>query len=328
MKLCSNPFESLEIHKNGECYPCCPRYTDSFSFGNIFKNSFDQIWNSKNAYFFREKILNGDYSLCSNRYFCARMYPLVKNIQYSSGYCDKGPLHIKFCHDDECNIACNSCRPKVRKNSDEKLQQLNNLITTIILPLGKNLQVAEFAGNGDPFASRHYRKCIQALAKEYPSCKFGIHSNGLLCDEKNVQELGLNNRIASMSISVDAATPDTYRRIRRGGDFYKLLDNLDWIASKRKDFSAFFLFFVVQSKNFREMPDFARMAKGVQATATFWPIYDWGSFSKQDAFAKANISEEKHPQFKELQAILEHPALHEEHVNLNELKYLTPVLYP
>ena len=72
--ICYMPFYMAEISENGNVYPCCPRFIDFYSFGNLFENNFQEIWFSEKANNFRNKILHNDYSLC-NRNMCTSFSP-------------------------------------------------------------------------------------------------------------------------------------------------------------------------------------------------------------------------------------------------------------
>ena len=65
-EFCTRPFEEIEIHINGEVYTCCPNWNKAYSIGNIYKNSFEEIWNGEKAQELRTRIMNKDYSLCDN----------------------------------------------------------------------------------------------------------------------------------------------------------------------------------------------------------------------------------------------------------------------
>ena len=48
-EYCKHPFNSIQVQNTGEIYCCCCYWTDFYSFGNIFEQSFDEIWNGKRA---------------------------------------------------------------------------------------------------------------------------------------------------------------------------------------------------------------------------------------------------------------------------------------
>ena len=62
-KICYMPYVNVMIYANGTVAPCCYMPFKSYSFGNIFKQSFNQIWNNKNFQDFRLKLKNNRQSI-------------------------------------------------------------------------------------------------------------------------------------------------------------------------------------------------------------------------------------------------------------------------
>lgn len=128
-----------------------------------------------------------------------------------------------------------------------------------------------FAGNGDPFASRHYRKLISAIASRYPHMKFLLHTNGILCNEANCAKLGILNQIDSVLISVNAAKKETYEKIMIGAKRERLEENIEWINRRIENGSinALHFSFVVQKENYTEMAEFVEFARKHRASCRF-----------------------------------------------------------
>lgn len=55
-KVCFIPWYSTYISWEGDVYPCCYYYNGQINFGNIFKKSFAEIWNSPAYQKFRESL--------------------------------------------------------------------------------------------------------------------------------------------------------------------------------------------------------------------------------------------------------------------------------
>ena len=69
---CKRPYQAVYITVDGFVTPCC-MYFDSrvLNFGNIFKESFQDIWNSQRFKTFRKKLMttvNNSYPLCRSCY--------------------------------------------------------------------------------------------------------------------------------------------------------------------------------------------------------------------------------------------------------------------
>ena len=64
--ICKVPFGFIEINQGGGVYTCCSAYIKDGCIGNIFNQSFEDIFNSDKAKTIRRNCLNDDYSMCFN----------------------------------------------------------------------------------------------------------------------------------------------------------------------------------------------------------------------------------------------------------------------
>ena len=322
--FCTSPFESIEIHPSGEVYVCCPNWNQYYSIGNIFENSFEKVWNSEKVKELRRRILNNDYSLCdkSSCPYCIRKsfpFPVRKEMAKKFLWwkedvncyeeMKKGPVSVKLSYDPECNIACKMCRDKIIRLSDEELELFNSRIDTFFIPLLKDVRLLEINAHGDPFGSRHCRLLIEKVAKKYKHIKFDFQTNGILCSDNMLRQLNISyDRIFAMRVSIHAATAETYSKIVPNGYkfFPVILQNLKFLSLAREKHSfMFFLHFVVSSVNYKEIPDFIRMAEHFGARPYFWelrPIQYNYEFVDNDF-----IVEPDHPLHENLKEVLKNP---------------------
>lgn len=105
---------------------------------------------------------------------------------------------------------------------------------------------------------------IARIHKEDPACALGFSTNGKLLTPQ-VYEMYAAAGIQYIQVSVDAATPDLYKSIRRGGTFEQLQSNLEGIVAlrRRTRFTQpqLRLATVISKQNFRELPLLAEFAK-------------------------------------------------------------------
>lgn len=97
--------------------------------------------------------------------------------------------------------------------------------------------------------------------------------------------------------------------LRRGGELARVVENLNYISTQIKNIPSLRLFrmdFVVQALNFREMPDFVRLANSLGAFAYFSQIVSWGTYSPEE-FPNHAIWDSKHPDHQEFLEILRDP---------------------
>jgi hypothetical protein len=111
---------------------------------------------------------------------------------------------------------------------------------------------------------------------------------------------------------MDAARPETYRIVRRGGDFQRVLLNLaflDDLRCARGESFRFELRFVVSSMNFRDMPEFVQLGRKYRVDVIYFNIIqNWGHFPLAE-FEKLNVANPLHPEHQEFLRILESPEL-------------------
>jgi sulfatase maturation enzyme AslB (radical SAM superfamily) len=324
-KICLNPFEFIEIHPNGDVFVCCPRWSNNYAIGNIFNAGNDaitEIWNSDRAQQFRSDILSGTFNCCNKlecpRIVAQRLPNRHENIAKKlSVKLDHGPSQIKFCHDNTCNLFCYSCRADMYYVSEAEQSKLESIVDKL-KPFLKDAKILNLSGCGDPFASKHYRSIISS-GVEFSDAKFSFHTNGVLFDRNAWDDLKLQNRVLEVNISIDAATEETYKIVRRGGDFSRLKRNLGFLKDMRKinQISHFTIGFVVQSDNFLEMPAFVELGKLFGVDSVYFSlIRDWGSI---DDFKNAQVWNIEHPRHEEFLYTLSDMSLKDPIVNLGDV---------
>ena len=103
--ICTFPFDSAQISMQGDVFVCCPPWCNSYSFGNIYEQSFDEIWNGEKAKEFRRQFINENYNIC-NLDLC------VKDCSHNIVPTEvvPKPKTFIFCYDSLCNVKCIFCR--------------------------------------------------------------------------------------------------------------------------------------------------------------------------------------------------------------------------
>ncbi len=325
--FCPTPFQNIEIYKH-DTFSCCMDWNFRYGLGNIFEQNFEDIWNSQKAIDFRKKILNDDYSLCDAKKCPFARHksfePLMIDIADCKPVMEISPFFVKLEYDTECNIACNICRDKIIKNSNEEEKILDKYIDDIFIPLLKNTKIVTLSGSGDAFGSRHSRKLIQKISKTYPEIKFDFLTNGILCDEKMLEKFNLKSKIFKMRISVNAATKETYGKVVKNGEklFDKLVKNLEMIGKlQEKNLFEYYIQMVVTSDNYKEMPEFVDFARKFHAEPTLWEYRPQNCFNSSQNIYEKEIVSPKHPQHKDFLNILK-----DERLNLPNTR-ISPLLY-
>lgn len=246
MKLCTEPWTSVTIDINGDIKPCiCADWNDVGTIGNLLRADLTDIYRSGKLEAFKSKILEEDYSMCTN--VCPyKDHISDKDASVVDG--QKSPSKILLSIDQNCNLSCASCRThnifstKINSNASIILNKIYNFYQD----QDKAVEI-QLDGAGDLFASKAYQIFLQK--KFHRNFKFHIITNGnLLTKQKSIIE-NIKENITSIDVSLDAATADTYKKTR-GGVFELVKQGIEMCVSQGIKVN---LSFVVQSKNYKEM---------------------------------------------------------------------------
>ena len=94
-----------------------------------------------------------------------------------------------------------------------------------------------------------------------------------------------------LGVSVDAAKKDTYEKIRRGGKWETLCENMSYISkvrgTKSSNVEFLCLHFVVQKDNYLQMKDFIQLGEKWNADAVeFQRMANWGTVENEEYIEK------------------------------------------
>jgi pyruvate-formate lyase-activating enzyme len=341
-KFCHMPFTHLSTGFQGESFLCrCPAWVP-FPVGNVLSAaSAEAVWNSEAAVEVRRSIHDGDFKYCSRTlcsYIAAQKLPKKDDITDPTlrGYIDQRktvldhtPQMVELNHDPTCNLACPSCRTEIVAAKAEEQDTYAAAAERVILPLLKKVNGHSYiSGGGEAFSSKHFRSILGALNRDdYPGLYVYLITNGLLLTSQRWAEYpNLPEMIDVLSVSIDAARPDTYERLRRPGKWPVLMRNLEVMAEMRRaqKLRKFQINLVVQRDNFREMLDFVALGKQLGVDDIwFQRLTNYGAYD-EPAFAKADVTSPRHPDHAALLEILRDPRMKGPGINAEMLMPLLP----
>lgn len=305
--VCMAPFSEIEIDEDGNVNCCCVQYTNGYFFGNIYEQTFDEIWNGKKAKEFRQNLIDNKYTHC-NRGICnfGRLAPTNNKKSLDADY----PKFVTIAYDRTCNLKCITCRDSIIRESKFSSQEIEENIEKYYLPICKNAEELVLNSIGECLISKHSRTLIKKASEKYPNLKFNIMTNGLVCNEIVLKNLGLYGKLSTIQVSIHAATKETYDKITRTSNFKYVMKNLKWLSEEKKKgkIPTVIINFVVNSLNYKEMPDFVQLAKDLDITASFWELQKWsGNTEMLKNYENYAVFNRKHPQFQDLLEILKNP---------------------
>jgi sulfatase maturation enzyme AslB (radical SAM superfamily) len=341
-KFCHVPFTHLSTSYKGEAFLCCCPAWVPFPVGNVLSApSAEAVWNSEAAVEVRRSILDGDFKYCSRTlcsYIAAQKLPKSDDITDPTlrGYIDQQktvlndvPQMVQLNHDPTCNLACPSCRTEIIASKAEEQDTYAQAAERVILPLLRKVNGQSYiSGGGEAFSSKHFRSILAALNRdEYPGLYIYLITNGLLLTPQRWSEYPhLPEMIDILSVSIDAARPDTYERLRRPGKWPVLMRNLEVMAEMRRTetIRKFQINFVVQEDNFREILDFVALGKQLGVDDIwFQRLTNYGAFD-EPTFAQADVTSIRHPEHAALLEILRDERMQGPGINAQMLMPLLP----
>ena len=297
---CNLPHKTVAIDGFGNCMICeCDGWLP-ISVCNIMEvDTLDQIWQSPRAKTIQGSVDQGKFTWCSvNR--CG----ILKGDKVRQTY------YVSINIDDSCNLACPSCRKsKVYRTDGEEFNSRYKLVVRLLNLINKFDSPIEImmSGNGDPFASLIYRPLLLGMEPK-KNINIRFLTNGLLL-KKLMPKMSIKQSIRHLDISIDAGDRETYERVRLGGKWETLIENLDYV--KHNMDCEVTLKFVLQRDNLASLDNFVSLVERYQFRGNIIPIEDWGTLGN---FSAHNIFDTSHPDHKVLKEKLEkhrkNPLLH------------------
>jgi MoaA/NifB/PqqE/SkfB family radical SAM enzyme len=207
-----------------------------------------------------------------------------------------GPKVLNLSFDRSCNLSCPSCRKDLAISTE--LESNNSIMENISKNFGNSVETMMMSGAGDLFASKVHRKFLIDFDREKFKKLSSIHiqTNALLLNKSMWNKMNkLNKLINSITISIDAATKETYEIVRRGGNWEILMENIKFISKLDCDL---YFSFIVQDINYKEMESFYNLISDISPSSKiiFNKITNWGTYSEEE-FKNKEIYNESHPEF-------------------------------
>lgn len=324
-RFCPVPFERIQLHP-GYSVPCCPTWI-RFRLPEMRADNLMELWNGPEMQAMRRGVLDGSYARCREDvcpHLCAGTLPtlasatrphLVHALENQLTVLPNTPTNIQFSDDRSCNLSCPSCRDRrYQDNDDQRVAERKRWISSMLVA-AQDCDVVFMTGSGDPFASRSYR---EFLMEHRGSQRIELMTNGLMLTPKTWRAIS-HLSIIRIRISIDAASSETYARVRRGGDWDLLMRNLESLAPELAARGILLEFlYVVQRLNYHEMGPVIDIVERFGGTMLFTKIQDWGSYGA--AFGDQQPWRQDHPERALLLEALRDPRLRRPACNVGNLR--------
>ncbi len=355
-KYCLQPFTNVDIHSNYGVRCCSESWMPEW-IGDFSEKTLKEIWNSDILQAIRASILDGSYSFCDWHqcpFYCNDNYylytreqlenpaglspvhasritkyaPWIRYILEENTKVDIFPANYNLAYDESCNLACPSCRKKTvtYRSGPEYLFRLGihkKLLSEVKENGFENIGRFNLTGAGEPFISKIFTDFLYNFdGEKYPRLDINIQSNGILFTPDAWRKMKkIHSNINEVIVSLDASRPETYKQIRVNGSYEKLLSNIEFLASLRREgkIRRFMLAFVVQKKNYHEMPDAIRIGKSFGVDLFIFNLLnDWKSWQTGEYEANA-VWKNFNQEFEKFLDVLKDPIFDDPVVDLGNM---------
>lgn len=230
--FCPFPWTRARITSEGKLAMCCFMRADTDRpdreayLGNILDQNFDAIWFGDIAQEIRQSVLDGklhdrcDCSGCPHR----------KERQSQRFVHNEYPIHLEIdLPNTHCNVDSPACIMCERAEPNFKAE--TSRLTEVLCGIGHlmpNLEQIHLQGNAEPFFNGLIFDVLEQL--NFSEFKHRITvstvTNGMFMTE-DVRERWFSTVPHSVTVfSLDAATPETYQRIRIFDAYDSVVDNI------------------------------------------------------------------------------------------------------
>lgn len=189
----------------------------------------------------------------------ASLYPTILEIESTS----------------RCNInpPCPMCM-RVIRDPNKEFDIPEHIVTWLTNPIHA-AQWISISGIGEPMMSTQFERMVQ-IAGDRTGIAF--FSNAQVINQQNIDTI-LDKPVAHIDFSLDASTPETYLKIRGHSlkTFDIVLNNIRKIVYERNRRAlqkpTMHLIMVVMKENYRELPDFVRLANKLSVEGVrYWQM--------------------------------------------------------
>lgn len=285
--LCTKPWTSFEVNDHkGVVTPCC---WSKLHCGNVNDSTFEEIWNGPAYRRMRQHMAEGELDLICSEWCPYRhgehmdvTYPPPQSEEFRVNWelqreeiregrtvLKSKPTILNVCPSVKCNLDCVMCFQD--RNDTAELPERFEETVEAHFPTLQEVWVI----GGEPLIAK---ECLDIIGRadpdKYPDLHVGLITNGTAVSPK-AQDLLRSRRLSWVLVSIDAATPETFKKIRRG-KLDKVLDGVRKLKELRELQDGKWslrIGFTVMRSNMHEAIDFANLAHGLGVECQLTPVF-------------------------------------------------------
>ena len=134
-----------------------------------------------------------------------------------------------------CNLRCSHCPLRTYQDRTGARHMSTETVRAII-PHLEGIDDLDLTGWGEPFMNPRFLDNLELIRSAYHG-RIGFTTNGTLLDERAIDRL-LAAGVDTVCFSVDAPDQASYKRLRAGGDFERVISVLARLVSKKRESAA------------------------------------------------------------------------------------------
>ena len=290
--FCKAPWQQMVIQVHGNVTPCC--FWRDVPLGNVTADPILSVWNNDNYRQLRRRHLQGDFKgsgceFCLTHRQCTWMHELHydarcqdeqepysayrQNIDKLKFELEDGrtalesfPTRIQLMPSVKCNIRCTYCFQHNFRAQELESPALYDDFTALLPCLDQVL-----ASGGEPLFMPFWLDFIKSFQKDTnPYLQLAFNTNGTIFNEQLHARLQEFQRLL-ISISLDAATPELFERIRPKAKFGQVVTNLDRFSAitREKEQSVTQITAAIMKDNIHDIPNLVDFAIARKMTLGF-----------------------------------------------------------
>lgn len=143
------------------------------------------------------------------------------------------PSRINIEPTNQCNLRCNMCP---RKDLTRPVGEIDMKLFEKIADEVSRQAPAEVRlhKDGEPLMAPHIFELIDHIKTVAPSTLLNMDTNALLLDEEKAEAI-LDSKLDILLFSVNAATPETYKKVRGSTKYDKVIENIERFLKLRHE---------------------------------------------------------------------------------------------
>ena len=203
--------------------------------GDLRTSTVSDIWTGPTAASLRHDLNKGGSRFCGD---CPLKLPLRKDQSPPQRDPAVPPLPSRLYVETTaaCNISCDQacCAPETGITRTRQAGMLDfELFKRVIDEAGPALARVDFFNYGEAFLHKRAVEMCEYIKRQFPHIYLYTSTNGLAFSEEQIRRL-IRSGIDEVTFSIDGATPESYVKYRRRGDFDKAIRNLRFAAEEKR----------------------------------------------------------------------------------------------